>query len=325
MKYECDLIKDLLPLYCDQVCSPESKKAVEEHLTECDSCKALYLKMQDYTYDDRLREERENVLQNHSQQVKKRALQAGAVMLFIPVLVCFIVNLSVSQTLDWFFIVLTSIMLFATVTIVPFGVREKKGLKTFCAFTVSLLLLLLSCSVYSGGRWFFVASCAVLFGLSVIFLPLVLRQIPFDGTVAGHRGLIALAADTVLLYLLIVFCGAYAGNAGYWRPAFLITTVTAVFIWGLFLLIRYLKANGWIRAGLCFVLSGVFLSMLHDIINWIIGGGWSLSLAGADLRRWNTDQLINNNSYLLILLTGAVIGIVLLSVGWFQRKKTGEK
>lgn len=325
MKYECDLIKDLLPLYCDQVCSAESGRAVEEHLTECDSCKALYIKMQDYTYDDRLRDERKNVLQNHSQQIKRKALLAGAVMLFIPVLVCLIVNLSVSRTLDWFFIVLTSIMLFASVTLVPFGVRGKKGLKTLCSFTASLLILLLTCSIYSNGNWFLIAASGVLLGLSVIFLPYVLHELPLHGAAAKHKGLMAMAGDTVLLYLLIVFCGIYVGNAGYWRPAFLITTVTAVYIWGIFVLIRYLRANAWVRSGLCCILSGVFLSMIHDIIGWIMGSGWTVSLAGANLRFWNTNQLINSNSYLLILLTGTIIGGVLLLVGWFRRHKKNEK
>ena len=36
----CNMIKDLLPLYADEVCSDESRKAVEEHLKECPDCKA---------------------------------------------------------------------------------------------------------------------------------------------------------------------------------------------------------------------------------------------------------------------------------------------
>jgi predicted anti-sigma-YlaC factor YlaD len=40
MKISCDIIKDLLPLYHDGVCSNDSKTMVEEHLAYCDSCKA---------------------------------------------------------------------------------------------------------------------------------------------------------------------------------------------------------------------------------------------------------------------------------------------
>ncbi|MDC3425147.1 zf-HC2 domain-containing protein [Aquibacillus sp. 3ASR75-11] len=38
-KISCDIVKDILPLYYDNVCSNDSKKIVEEHLSGCDSCK----------------------------------------------------------------------------------------------------------------------------------------------------------------------------------------------------------------------------------------------------------------------------------------------
>jgi predicted anti-sigma-YlaC factor YlaD len=39
MNISCEIIKDLLPLYHDDVCSKESKNMVEEHLQECESCR----------------------------------------------------------------------------------------------------------------------------------------------------------------------------------------------------------------------------------------------------------------------------------------------
>jgi anti-sigma factor RsiW len=46
MIVSCDIIKDLLPLYIDDVCSDDSKAAVEEHLAACDNCKAELKAMQ---------------------------------------------------------------------------------------------------------------------------------------------------------------------------------------------------------------------------------------------------------------------------------------
>lgn len=37
----CHIIKDLLPLYCDEVCSAETARVVEEHLGNCPCCRAL--------------------------------------------------------------------------------------------------------------------------------------------------------------------------------------------------------------------------------------------------------------------------------------------
>lgn len=41
MKWNCDLIQDLLPLYEEGLCSPASHAAVEEHLSECERCRRL--------------------------------------------------------------------------------------------------------------------------------------------------------------------------------------------------------------------------------------------------------------------------------------------
>ena len=38
MKTSCEIVKDILPLYHDNVCSAESRKLIEEHLEECQSC-----------------------------------------------------------------------------------------------------------------------------------------------------------------------------------------------------------------------------------------------------------------------------------------------
>lgn len=45
MKNKCGIIKDLLPLYHDNICTNDSKEAVEEHLLECQECKSEYEKM----------------------------------------------------------------------------------------------------------------------------------------------------------------------------------------------------------------------------------------------------------------------------------------
>lgn len=45
MKIKCNIIKDLLPLYVEQLVSEESKVDIEEHLQECDQCRKIYQEM----------------------------------------------------------------------------------------------------------------------------------------------------------------------------------------------------------------------------------------------------------------------------------------
>ena len=40
MNQPCPMIQDLLPLYVDQICSQESRRAVEEHVENCPLCRA---------------------------------------------------------------------------------------------------------------------------------------------------------------------------------------------------------------------------------------------------------------------------------------------
>lgn len=47
MNVSCEIIKDLMPLYHDGVCSQESKAMLEEHIASCESCRADLKEMDD--------------------------------------------------------------------------------------------------------------------------------------------------------------------------------------------------------------------------------------------------------------------------------------
>ncbi|MBP3595545.1 MAG: zf-HC2 domain-containing protein [Lachnospiraceae bacterium] len=46
-KRECDIIKDLLPSYVDEICSEASKEWIEEHLKECEECRKTVSMLRD--------------------------------------------------------------------------------------------------------------------------------------------------------------------------------------------------------------------------------------------------------------------------------------
>lgn len=45
MRMECDIIRDLMPLYAERMVSAKSGEAVEEHLGECPECRRIYENM----------------------------------------------------------------------------------------------------------------------------------------------------------------------------------------------------------------------------------------------------------------------------------------
>lgn len=60
MKYKCNVVKDLLPLYVEDVTSQDSNKIIEEHLKECEECKKHYEELKDGSFIEELKEEQVN-------------------------------------------------------------------------------------------------------------------------------------------------------------------------------------------------------------------------------------------------------------------------
>jgi hypothetical protein len=319
------MVKDLLPLYHDNVCSESSQKIVEEHLLECDSCRNDMKKFKNDVYETSLKTERDSVVGHFAQKIKNKSFLVGlwfSLALCVPILVCLIVNIAVGRSLDWFFIVLTSLMVLASLIAVPLIAETKKGLCTLGSFTGSLLLLLMTCCLYVGGDWFFVASIPVVFGLSVIFLPYVAYTVPLKGFASRHKGLLVMAIDTLLLYAVIVVSGLYSNPENYWRVALLSVTINLIFPWFLFAVIRYLRANRFIRAGICTLGGSIWVSMIGDIEKWIIDGATNISITDANFMFWDNYTVINGNIYLLVLISGLVIGGGLLITGLTRKQKS---
>lgn len=63
---KCGIVQDLLPLYCDNVCSEDTRQAVEEHLLSCPDCKK---------HLERMEEQSEPVKSLPSEDAKIRVLR----------------------------------------------------------------------------------------------------------------------------------------------------------------------------------------------------------------------------------------------------------
>ena len=202
MNKDCEVIRDLLPLYADDVCSGRSRELIEEHLQECPDCSAMLEKLRTHEIETDIREEKEQVIEHQAKRFRRRSATVGSVvsgLFMIPVVVCLIVNLTSGSPLGWFFIVLAGLAVAASLVIVPLMMPENKLFWTFCTFTMSLLLLLAVTCFYSHGNWFFTAASAVLFGFSVCFLPFVIRAKPVREMIGSFsRPLLVLAVDVIL-------------------------------------------------------------------------------------------------------------------------------
>ena len=202
MKTDCNIIRDLLPLYADDACSDESRELVEEHLQECADCGSMLERLKDSEIEDGLKSEKSDVIEYGARKFKKRSATVGSTVsgiFMIPILVCLIINLTAGSPLGWFLIVLAALGVVASLILVPIMAPKDKLFWTFCAFTASLMVLLGITCLVSRGNWFWIASSATLFGLGVIFLPFVIKAKPLQKWVGKtNKVLLVLAADGVL-------------------------------------------------------------------------------------------------------------------------------
>ena len=202
MSKECEIIRDLLPLYADNVVSDASREIIEEHLPDCPECRDYLKKIRDNELESNLKEEKNAVIEYGAKRFKRRSTIVGSTvsgLLMVPILIFLIINIVSELTMNWFFVALASMCVAASLIVVPIIVPEDRFFWTFCAFCASLVLLLAVICLYTHGDWFWIASSATLFGLSVVFLPFLLKTRPARKLIGnGNRALISLGVDAVL-------------------------------------------------------------------------------------------------------------------------------
>lgn len=70
-KFDCEIIKDLLPLYADNVCSEKSAKIVDEHLNECSKCSEELRKIKECPIVPEVDEDMKKAVKNAGKRIKK--------------------------------------------------------------------------------------------------------------------------------------------------------------------------------------------------------------------------------------------------------------
>ncbi len=91
MKLPCDTVRDLLPLYCDSVCSEQSRQLVEEHLRECSACQDTLRALEEQERTPASRDELKPLLRIRAEwsRAKKRSLWKGILIGLLVVALLF--------------------------------------------------------------------------------------------------------------------------------------------------------------------------------------------------------------------------------------------
>lgn len=80
MKYQCEIVRDLMPLYLDGIASGQSRQMVEAHLSECKECSDLFSQMKNNELEIEVKEEKTDVIASQRKVFKRKSALVGSVL-----------------------------------------------------------------------------------------------------------------------------------------------------------------------------------------------------------------------------------------------------
>lgn len=277
-----------------------------------------------------------NASDNHAtQQVEREArvyrrwraslLWSTSIAYGTALVTCFIVNLSVEHTLSWYWVVLAAIALAFSLTTLPLLPGRRSPWVVLGAALVSLFALLAIVRLlYSDdGAWLVIAICALLFAAVLIFGPVWLAVRPLPLPAGRHRTVIALAADTVALVLLLLVILTATGQPGLFATRALpIVAISAVLPWMVALVIRYLPVAGLYRAAIAIAAGGLYTyGVLQPAIEWLTGDQQARPV---DLGRWDYPYINGNVNALTVVACLLAAGVLALAAALRSSQRTRQ-
>lgn len=195
----------------------------------------------------------------------------------LSIIVCFIVNIAVDKGLSWFFVEAASCL--CAFTFIPTCTRffERGKLGIFLGSTLlSLFLLYLTCCIYTGGHWLWIAFSGTVLGYFVFFYPVLFKhQSRYIGeekyeSISKYL-FITYTAGIILLTFILLLCVAATVNydlllalkcAGY---CFILPL-----IWGI---VELIPVKRIFRLSLDSLFTGAHLYGLNGVLNKLLEGG----------------------------------------------------
>lgn len=292
----------------------ERNKSFPDISLVLDICKILEISEHEFltASEDLNRQKSEKIVSKYLKMSK--AIKIAQIILYlIPIVVCFICNIAINHTLSWFFIVLTGEMIGASLTLLPFLLTKKRILISLASCLVSILLLLVTCVIYTGsGSWLPVTVVSIVFGFITVFLPLILKEFNIKTT----KALIYFSIETISLLVFLAVINLTMEETWFFNLALPISLICLLYTWILMLVIRYSNTDKALKTSICLVISSIFIYFIKGTVDKISYLGGYITKTSCNmfpslkLTSWTTDIAINENIIVLTSLFLLLLAII---------------
>ena len=228
-------------------------------------------------------------------------------------LTCFICDLAIFHRLDWFWIVLTSLMLAFSFTNLPMLIKRERAVVCMGAASLSLFSLLLACWAYVGDRW-------ILGGLAItaacLALPWTVWALwRFYGK---HMAVLTMGTLTLWVFGLLAVIRLFTGGNWLLGFAFPIAAFCLAYLWLYFAAARWLRVNYLLKAGVFALLTAFATPLGNSFSGWMMPNQKTPALA--DYFAWGhmlTWTDVNGFSWVNVLVFAVMLvtAWVLLAAG----------
>lgn len=248
----------------------------------------------------------------------------------ITLLTCFICNLAVNHTLSWFWIVLSGLMLTASLITLPHYIKKFKLLILSVAPLLSLILLLGICCIYINGNWFWVTTLPTVASFLIIFLPLYISKYNLPRIIKKFNFIFCALIDCLILILSLYVIEDFSLTYNYTNLKWCTNFALPIFLCGFAIIIliisifQFKKLNAFQK--LCFALSIIAVIYLPSqiFVNTILFNTLGIQKPltyKPNFSLW-TNPYINNNISVIIIASLIFLSIVFGIAGFLKSKKS---
>lgn len=231
----------------------------------------------------------------------------------------------------WFIIAALGTLFGLWLLLGPYVVRhlplpEQLHLRKTLIYFVVLTALLIAVFAASGlgSREFVITTLATLFGLALILLPFLMRQIPLPRELENHKALVWLGTVSVLLAVLIPVCG----TDYLWSESYPLMLIGLAWPWLMLLCLRYLPISHWFRASAALFMTALYIWLAPWGVDAIItANGWISNVPydpmhpySVDFTDWVSAPALGGNITVTIMLLLTCAAIVCAVMGIKRRK-----
>ncbi len=242
----------------------------------------------------------------------------------IALLTCFICNLAINKTLNWFWIVFSSLLLSFTLTNLPKITKRNKLVILPISTFATLCILLATCAIYTKGNWFWIATLSIFVATMIIFAPVYISKLKIFNKIKKYNDFVSIGTIFLLLNLLLIVINGYTLSNGFstsnWYLSIGLPIVAYVYVvLNLLLCTRFLKTNKLIKTSIVLLLTNLFLFIPPIFIKVSNPNVQKeidkINIFGADFSVWQPDVTLQQNIFCIIFLAILTLSITFFVAG----------